>query len=97
MRHAISVHVTAAAIGISSVLVASATAFDVVKYAGAAYLIVVGVRRLLGRDDAARGETRPSGNLRRDYRQGVVVNVLNPKTALFILARASRPRSSCSV
>jgi threonine/homoserine/homoserine lactone efflux protein len=80
------VHVTAAAIGISSVLVASATAFDVVKYAGAAYLVVVGVRRLLGKDDAARRGTRPSGSLRRDYRQGVVVNVLNPKTALFFLA-----------
>src|SRR5262249_60725976 len=80
------VHGTAAAIGISSLLVASATAFDVVKYAGAAYLIVVGLRRLLGKDDATRTETRPSGNLRRDYRQGVVVNVLNPKTALFFLA-----------
>jgi threonine/homoserine/homoserine lactone efflux protein len=80
------VHVTAAAIGISSLLVASATAFDAVKYAGAAYLVVVGVRRLLGKDDAERSETRLSGNLRRDYRQGVVVNVLNPKTALFFLA-----------
>jgi threonine/homoserine/homoserine lactone efflux protein len=80
------VHVTAAAVGISSLLVASATAFSIVKYAGAAYLIVLGVRRLLGKEQTMVGETRGPADLRRHYRQGIVVNVLNPKTALFFLA-----------
>src|SRR5436309_4435676 len=80
------VHVTAAAVGISSLLVASATAFSIVKYAGAAYLIVLGIRRLFGKDAAGRGGARGPSDLSRHYRQGVVVNVLNPKTALFFLA-----------
>jgi threonine/homoserine/homoserine lactone efflux protein len=79
------VHVLAAALGISAVLAASQTAFDIVRYAGAAYLVVLGVRTLMRRvdDDAASPETAP---LRRIFWQGVVVNVLNPKTALFIVA-----------
>jgi threonine/homoserine/homoserine lactone efflux protein len=80
------VHVTAAAVGISSLLVASATAFSVVKYAGAAYLIVLGVRRLLGKEESTVDDTRGPAGLSRHYRQGIVVNVLNPKTALFFLA-----------
>ncbi|HEX9504686.1 MAG TPA: LysE family translocator [Acidimicrobiia bacterium] len=79
-------HVTAAAVGISSLLVASATAFSIVKYAGAAYLIVLGARRLLGMEEPRETETRGPTDLRRHYRQGIVVNVLNPKTALFFLA-----------
>src|SRR5215212_2383585 len=78
------VHVAAAAIGLSAVIVASATAFAVVKYAGAAYLVYLGVRRLLDRtpvDVAYRREP-----LRRAFLRGIVVNVLNPKTALFFLA-----------
>ena len=78
------VHVVAAAVGLSSLVLSSATAFTVVKYAGAAYLVVLGIRRLLERDEA-RVEVR-SGGLRRIYGQGVVVNVLNPKTALFFFA-----------
>lgn len=80
------VHVTAAAVGLSSLLVSSATAFTVVKYAGAVYLIVLGVRTMLGRgggDIAFDSQPRP---LRHLYTQGVVVNILNPKTALFFLA-----------
>jgi threonine/homoserine/homoserine lactone efflux protein len=80
------VHVTAAAVGISSLLVASATAFSIVKYAGAAYLIVIGARRLLGKEVPIGAETRGAADLGRHYRQGIVVNVLNPKTALFFLA-----------
>ena len=81
------VHVVAATIGLSSLLASSATAFTIVKFAGAAYLIVLGIRRLATRevleeDDVAR-VPRPR---RRLYRDGVVVNVLNPKTALFFLA-----------
>jgi threonine/homoserine/homoserine lactone efflux protein len=79
------VHVAAAAAGLSAVLLASATAFAAVKLAGATYLVVLGVRKLLhrGRDDPAALE--PAG-LRQVYTQGIVVNVLNPKTALFFVA-----------
>jgi threonine/homoserine/homoserine lactone efflux protein len=80
------VHVVAATIGLSSLLASSATAFTIVKYAGACYLILLGVRRLMTRerleDDIARAP-RPR---RRLFVDGVVVNVLNPKTALFFLA-----------
>ncbi|HSL63324.1 MAG TPA: LysE family translocator [Gaiellaceae bacterium] len=78
------VHVLAAAIGLSAFVLSSATAFTVVKYVGAAYLVVLGIRRLLERDEA-RVELRER-DLRRIYGQGVVVNVLNPKTALFFFA-----------
>jgi threonine/homoserine/homoserine lactone efflux protein len=79
------VHTAAAAIGISALVVSSAVAFSVVKYVGAAYLIYLGIRRLLTRVPAPEVERReePLGHL---FRQGVVVNVLNPKTALFFLA-----------
>jgi threonine/homoserine/homoserine lactone efflux protein len=80
------VHIAAATIGLSALLASSALAFDVVKYLGAAYLIVVGVRRLAGLDRPVAAEEhvpRSPGSL---YRQGIVVNVLNPKTALFFLA-----------
>ncbi len=79
-------HVAAATVGLSALIASSATAFTVVKLVGAAYLIVVGIRRILGArraGDRARPQPAP---LRRLYAQGVVVNVLNPKTALFFLA-----------
>jgi threonine/homoserine/homoserine lactone efflux protein len=81
------VHVGAAAIGLSALLVSSALAFSVVKYAGAAYLIVLGVRKLLERtgEEVEVDEPQPR-SLRRIYAQGIVVNILNPKTALFFLA-----------
>jgi threonine/homoserine/homoserine lactone efflux protein len=79
------VHVAAAAIGISSLIVSSALAFSVVKYAGAAYLIYLGIRALSSREEPGEIEVRasPRGKL---LRQGAVVNILNPKTALFFLA-----------
>jgi threonine/homoserine/homoserine lactone efflux protein len=80
------VHASAAALGLSSLLLSSATAFSVVKYAGAAYLIFLGLRTLLRRADEGPLAAREESTLRRIYRQGVVVNVLNPKTALFFLA-----------
>jgi threonine/homoserine/homoserine lactone efflux protein len=80
------VHVTAATVGLSSLLVSSATAFSAVKYAGAAYLVLLGVQRLLAKGEADQGAARTPRSLWRLYRQGVVVNVLNPKTALFFLA-----------
>jgi threonine/homoserine/homoserine lactone efflux protein len=80
------VHVAAATIGLSALLASSALAFDVVKYLGAAYLILVGLRRLAGREQAEDVRTPRGRTLGRLYRQGIVVNVLNPKTALFFLA-----------
>jgi threonine/homoserine/homoserine lactone efflux protein len=80
------VHVFAATVGLSALIVASGVAFNVVKYAGALYLVYVGVRKLVGRDDPSLepGEQRVS--YRRAFVRGSVVNVLNPKTALFFLA-----------
>jgi threonine/homoserine/homoserine lactone efflux protein len=82
------VHVTAAAIGLSSLLVSSATAFAVVKYAGAAYLIGMGLHTLLVRRETEEPAGAPPAErrLRRRFWQGAVVNVLNPKTALFFFA-----------
>ena len=80
------VHVGAAAIGLSSLLVSSAEAYTVVKYAGAAYLVFLGARRLLGRDEPFDPEVRTRKPLSRLVRQGVIVNVLNPKTTLFFFA-----------
>ena len=81
------VHLTAATVGLSAILVSSATAFTVVKLLGALYLIVIGIRTLLGRADPDDTDPqRPPRRRRRDFAEGVVVNVLNPKTALFFLA-----------
>lgn len=80
------VHVLAAALGISALLVSSAAAFNLVKYLGAAYLIYLGVRKLMQRDEkvvAVHAEVQP---LSRAFTQGIVVNVLNPKLALFFFA-----------
>ena len=79
------VHVAAAAIGLSSLIVSSAVAFSVVKYAGAAYLVYLGVRALLSREEPEEVEVRAAPN-RSLLRQGAIVNILNPKTALFFLA-----------
>lgn len=78
-------HIFAAAAGLSALLAASATAFSVVKYLGAAYLIYIGVRRLLDRSTKSLAPGEPK-RLRRAFLDGVVVNVLNPKTGLFFLA-----------
>jgi threonine/homoserine/homoserine lactone efflux protein len=80
------VHIAAATVGLSALLASSAVAFDVVKYLGAAYLIVIGVRRLAGFERAQEERARGTRDLGRLYRQGIVVNTLNPKTALFFLA-----------
>ena len=80
------VHVAAAVAGLSALIVSSAIAFSTVKYAGAAYLVFVGVKKWLERDDPADRGARIPRSGRRVFAQGVVVNVLNPKTALFFLA-----------
>jgi threonine/homoserine/homoserine lactone efflux protein len=80
------VHVGAAAIGLSGLLLSSATLFSVVKLAGAAYLIYLGGRRLLGLEASALVAPTEARSRRRLYRDGAVVNILNPKTALFFYA-----------
>jgi len=81
------VHLFAATVGLSAILASSATAFTVVKALGAVYLIVIGIRTLLGRADPDDTDPqRPPRRRRRDFAEGVVVNILNPKTALFFLA-----------
>jgi threonine/homoserine/homoserine lactone efflux protein len=78
------VHVAAATAGLSALIASSASAFTVVKLAGAAYLVAIGLLRLTGRGEQAGGsEPAPAQRL---FVQGLVVNVLNPKTALFFLA-----------
>ena len=80
------VHIAAATLGLSALIASSAVAFTAVKIAGAAYLVGLGLWTLLSRraepDVALGGEQ----NLRRAFAQGIVVNILNPKTALFFLA-----------
>ena len=80
------VHIAAATVGLSALLASSALAFDTVKYVGAAYLVVVGLRRLAGLERDDEPHLSRTHDLGRLYRQGIVVNVLNPKTALFFLA-----------
>jgi threonine/homoserine/homoserine lactone efflux protein len=80
------VHVAAAAAGLSALLAASAAAFSVVKYLGAGYLVYLGIRKLLDRSAVAGDRHVAAPRLRRAFLDGVVVNVLNPKTALFFLA-----------
>jgi threonine/homoserine/homoserine lactone efflux protein len=75
-----------AVVGLSSLVLASAIAFDIVKYAGAAYLLFLGVKRLLSKQRLDLQTQREPRTLRRLYTQGVIVNTLNPKTALFIFA-----------
>ncbi|TKK86403.1 LysE family translocator [Herbidospora galbida] len=79
------VHVAAAALGISAILAASATAFTIVKYAGAAYLVYLGVRKLMDRSPAGEAVVAETPKARL-FGEGFVVNVLNPKTAIFFLA-----------
>ncbi len=79
-------HVAAAAFGLSALLLSSALAFDIVKYAGAAYLIYLGVKTLLTKEKIEPTEEIKRGSLSRVFFQGVIVNVLNPKTALFFFA-----------
>ncbi len=79
------VHTAAAAAGISALVVSSAVAFSTVKYVGAAYLVFLGLGRLLAGDPEPL-ESPAVDPPRRVFRQGIVVGALNPKTALFFLA-----------
>lgn len=75
-----------AALGLSAILLSSALAFDIVKYLGAAYLIYLGVRKLMASGHGSGDEVVKQESLSRIYWQGFAVNILNPKTALFFFA-----------
>ena len=79
------VHVLAAALGLSAVLAASATAFTVVKWIGVGYLLFVGVSTLLTKAGSLKAD-QPSISVKRAFVQGIVINTLNPKVALFFLS-----------
>ena len=80
------VHVVGVVLGVSALLLSSATAYAALKYLGAAYLLYLGVQKLTGKDEPSAIKDAKSQSLRSLFYQGVVVNVLNPKVALFFLA-----------
>ena len=80
------VHVAAAGFGLSAVLMASAVAFNVVRYAGAAYLVWLGVTMIRNRNQEDSGPDSAPRPRRNPFAQGIVTEVLNPKTALFFLS-----------
>ncbi len=79
------VHVLAATLGLSAILMSSALAFNIVKFSGAAYLIYIGVSQWLSRSQT-EVLSLPKEPLSKIFSQGFLVNVFNPKTALFFLA-----------
>jgi threonine/homoserine/homoserine lactone efflux protein len=79
-------HVLAAALGLSLIIARSAAAFDLVKYLGAAYLVYLGIRLLLRKDQEFMIKPVPSQGARRALCEGIAVEALNVKTALFFLA-----------
>ena len=80
------VHTLAAALGLSAIVAASATAFLVVKLVGAAYLVYLGVRAIVAPSTVLDLDMARTGDARTAFRQGLVTNVLNPKVGLFFLA-----------
>ncbi len=80
------VHVAAAAFGLSAVLMSSALAFELVKYLGAAYLIYLGLHKLLVNEEVDPQRSSPRLPRSRLFYQGFIVNLFNPKTALFFFA-----------
>jgi threonine/homoserine/homoserine lactone efflux protein len=80
------VHTFAAALGLSAIVAASATAFLVIKLLGAAYLVYLGVRAIVAPSTVLSLDTARTGDARAAFRQGLVTNELNPKVGLFFLA-----------
>ncbi len=80
------VHTAAAAVGLSALLMSSALAFGIVKYLGAAYLIYLGIRKFRREEPFEVSGDVPRVKLSRIFAQGIVVNVLNPKAALFFFS-----------
>lgn len=83
-------HVVAAALGLSAIVMTSAVAFNLVKYIGAIYLIYLGIRTILQREEHLDienpSQSAKKSNSREAFRQGITTEILNPKTALFFLA-----------
>lgn len=80
------VHILAAAVGLSALIVSSTLAFSVVKYLGAAYLIWIGIRTLMAPDLPLEISAKSTKPLHRLFQEGFIVNLFNPKTAIFFLA-----------
>jgi threonine/homoserine/homoserine lactone efflux protein len=80
------IHITAAVLGLSALALSSALAFNLVKYAGAGYLIYLGVKTLWAKEKLGPSREIAKASLGRVFYQGAVVNLLNPKTALFFFA-----------
>lgn len=80
------IHVFAAAIGISALLVASATAFSILKYGGAAYLIYLGIKKLADKSTPIAPVDNEKKSLSKIFYEGIVVNTLSPKSAIFFFA-----------
>jgi threonine/homoserine/homoserine lactone efflux protein len=80
------VHTAAVALGVATLLAASSLAFDLIKWAGAAYLLYLGLRLLRGSSGTATAVHLPATAPGATFWQGFITNVLNPKVALFFLA-----------
>ena len=80
------VHTLAAVLGLSAILMKSATAFEVVKYIGVAYLVYLGIQMLLTKPKKIEQPTVEQSPASTSFRQGFLAEILNPKTALFFLA-----------
>ena len=82
------IHTTLAAFGLSIIIAKSIIAFNIIKYAGAAYLVYIGYKMLTdpSQPDTETSLTEKKVNLKKIYRDGVITNVLNPKVALFFIA-----------
>jgi threonine/homoserine/homoserine lactone efflux protein len=79
-------HSMAAAFGLSAILLASSLAFSLVKYLGAGYLVYLGIRTIFSRSASPARDDFPTPSLPQMFRKGFLVNLLNPKTALFFYA-----------
>ncbi len=80
------IHAILSAVGFSAILMTSAVAFNVVKFAGAAYLLYMGIRAILAKVSTTKMPDVSQVSASRAYGQGILVETLNPKTALFFLA-----------
>ena len=80
------IHTIAAVLGLSAILMTSALAFEIVKYAGAAYLIFLGIKSLLEKSKEMKKSATKKSNPAVSFRQALLIELLNPKTALFFLA-----------
>jgi threonine/homoserine/homoserine lactone efflux protein len=78
-------HVLAATVGLSAILATSENAFNVVKYLGASYLVLIGLRTLTRKPEAI-STSASSMTQSQAFRQGFIINMLNPKIALFFLS-----------